>query len=130
MLVGMGHEDMPLKVLVCGGRDYHNVRTIKSWLDGIHSDFGIKLVIEGGATGADEHAREWAFRNRIKVVTYVADWERYGRAAGPKRNRRMLLESAPDLVIAFPGDDGTADMVKRAKSKGVDLVQVPHNKAN
>lgn len=42
-----------------------------------------------------------------------------GKAAGPIRNQRMLDEGKPDLVVAFPGGRGTADMVRRAKAAGV-----------
>jgi hypothetical protein len=122
--------DMPLKVLVTGGRDYHDIKTIAAWLDGIHDDFQIRQVIEGGADGADRHAREWALRHGVKVITYVADWETYGRAAGVRRNTRMLEESEPDLVLAFPGGRGTADMVRKARKKKVDLVLVPDPEVN
>jgi hypothetical protein len=37
-----------------------------------------------------------------------------GRAAGPRRNQRMLEDFRPDLVVAFPGGRGTAYMVRRA----------------
>jgi hypothetical protein len=40
----------------------------------------------------------------------------FGRSGGPKRNQQMLEEGKPDLVLAFPGGRGTADMVRRAPS--------------
>ena len=46
------------------------------------------------------------------------------RGAGPERNARMLAEGRPDLVVAFPGGTGTADMVRRAKAAGVRVVEV------
>lgn len=46
------------------------------------------------------------------------------RSAGPKRNQRMLDKGKPDLVLAFPGGDGTADMVRKAKSAGVPIIEV------
>ena len=45
------------------------------------------------------------------------------RGAGPVRNARMLVEK-PDLVIAFPGGPGTADMVRRARAAGVEVVEI------
>ncbi len=55
---------------------------------------------------------------------YEADWHEHGRAAGPIRNARMIAEGRPDLVIAFPGGRGTADMVSRARKAGIEVREV------
>lgn len=68
-------------------------------------------------------AAEWARRSHVPVESYPADWRR-GKGAGPERNARMLAEGWPDLVVAFPGGRGTADMVRRAKAAGVRVVEV------
>lgn len=106
-------------VLVCGGRDFNDALTLGSWLGGIHKQHGITLLIEGGAEGADFMAREFAEWQGIPVKTYPADWEKHGRSAGPIRNRRMLVEGKPDLVVAFEGGKGTANMVDQAQKAGV-----------
>ncbi len=82
------------------------------------------VVIQGGCpTGADALARAWATDRNVECWTVDADWEKYGSAAGPIRNAQMLEETSPDLVLAFPGGRGTADMVKRAKAAGVQVVE-------
>ena len=48
------------------------------------------------------------------------DWKKYGKKAGPLRNQQMLEEGKPDLVVAFPGGNGTADMVRRAKKANIE----------
>ena len=48
----------------------------------------------------------------------------YGKAAGPIRNQQMLDEGKPDVVIAFPGASGTADMINRAGLTNVPVVRV------
>jgi hypothetical protein len=54
---------------------------------------------------------------------FSADWQKFGKAAGPIRNQQMLDEGKPDLVIAFHEDlensKGTQDMINRAKVQGV-----------
>jgi hypothetical protein len=107
-----------MRVLVCGGRDFNDALTLGSWLGGIHKNQGIDVLIEGGAEGADFMARKFAEWARIPVETYPADWS-MGKAGGPIRNRQMLEEGRPDLVVAFEGGRGTADMVKQAKRAGV-----------
>jgi hypothetical protein len=51
-----------------------------------------------------------------------AEWKKYGPAAGPIRNQRML-DWGPDLVVAFSGGKGTADMVRRARAAGVEVIE-------
>jgi len=111
------------RVLVCGGRDFNNPDWMSATLGELSRDAGWSVIIEGGALGADRQAREWAVANGLAVETFEADWHRHGRRAGPIRNRRMLEEGMPDLVVAFPGGHGTADMVRQATEAGI-LVHV------
>ena len=59
----------------------------------------------------------------VPVEVYPADWTRYGKPAGPIRNRQMLNEGKPDMVIAFHDDlsvsVGTKDMVDIANAAGL-----------
>jgi len=83
------------------------------------------VVIQGGAKGADRMAREWCCRQpEIQMINEPADWKMHGRAAGPIRNKRMLDEYEPDMVLAFPGGAGTANMVKQARAAGVKVIEV------
>ena len=113
-----------MKVLVCGSRHYMNDEKIFFDLDALHKEHGFTLLMEGGATGADSHARHWAESRGVRHRTFWADWRRYGYAAGPIRNQRMLDVGKPDLVVAFPGGVGTADMVARAKKAGVNVLEI------
>jgi predicted Rossmann-fold nucleotide-binding protein len=108
-----------MKILVCGGRDYKNVSAVHRALAALHAKKTIALIIEGGARGADRLAREWAAENGIAVQTFEAEWDRFGRRAGPLRNKRMLEDGKPDGVVAFPGGDGTADMINQAEACGL-----------
>jgi hypothetical protein len=73
-----------MKVLVCGGREYDDGETLAARLSEIHRDHAITEIIEGGATGANTLAREFGEHEGISVRTFPADWERHGRAAGPR----------------------------------------------
>ena len=113
-----------MKVLVCGGRRYKDALTLGSWLGGIHKDSPITEIIEGGATGADDLARKFGEFQKIPVRTFRADWKALGNSAGPVRNRQMLEEGKPDLVVAFPGGNGTANMVDQARKAGVRVLEI------
>jgi aspartokinase-like uncharacterized kinase len=105
----------PLWVLVCGGRRHAEVTPLREALDTLRrAVFDEMIVVQGGARGADLLAEAWAMRNEIAYAVCPARWKLEGRAAGPKRNQRMLDWFEPDLVIACPGGVGTADMVRRA----------------
>ena len=103
-----------MRVLVCGGRTFDNWEAVHRELHGI----GPSVIITGGAPGADRLAEKWANHNGIPLVVYPALWSR-GRKAGPERNAFMLHDSQPDIVVAFPGGRGTADMVARARKAGL-----------
>lgn len=114
------------RVLVCGGRAYNDHARVHAVLDKLHAEAGISLIIQGGARGADHFAWDWATDNSVSQQQFDADWENQGSFAGPARNKRMLEEGRPDLVIAFPGGKGTADMVRKARRAGVEVVEISH----
>jgi hypothetical protein len=113
-----------VRVLVCGGRDFNDREAVFTYLDRLHSQKPISHIIHGAARGADTLAGEWAGWAGVTVSPYPADWGTHGKAAGALRNRAMLVEGEPNLVIAFPGGRGTADMVRRAEAAGIPVRQV------
>jgi hypothetical protein len=114
--------------LVCGGRDFTDYPLLCKTLDGLLAASTLPpsdtVIIHGDANGADRLASQWAVDNGLKVEPYPADWAKQGRAAGPIRNKRMLEEGKPDLVVAFPGGRGTANMTKQAGEAGVPVMVI------
>lgn len=116
-----------MRVLICGGRNYSDWHTFHEFMWNLAKDRGpFTAVIHGGARGADAMAGMWVKGYDPKIEErYDADWATYGRIAGPIRNKKMLVEGRPDLVVAFPGGKGTNDMANRAKDAGVEVIRVP-----
>ena len=108
------------RVLVCGGREYTKRARVKEILDAISP----KLIIHGNARGADKLAGEYGFLNKIPMEVYPADWDQHPKAAGPIRNRRMLNEGNPTMIVAFPGGDGTNDMVDLGRKAKVPITRI------
>ena len=108
-----------MRVIVCGGRDFADRTGLYAALDRFRSLHGITCVIQGAAPGADTLAYDWAADRRVMVINEPAMRKKYGKSAGPKRNQHMIDAHKPNAVIAFPGDVGTADMIKRAKAAGI-----------
>lgn len=128
-------------MLVCGGRDWDDTKRLWSALTKLAEQWPKHTaIIHGGARGVDSIAGAWARHRRFPEQVFKAAWDdldapgaiikthsdgrRYNANAGAARNQRMLDESAPDLVVAFPGGTGTADMVKRAEAAGVRVLKM------
>lgn len=127
-----------IKILVCGGRNFNDKSLLYQTLDNLCLERGwvteadtdgnwlpkdVK-IIAGKARGADTLAIDWAVINWQDFKEYPADWDRHGKAAGFIRNQQMLDEGKPDLVVAFPGGNGTADMVRRAKKANLAVIEI------
>lgn len=108
-----------LKILVCGGRNYADRAELFATLDWVNSKHGVHSLCHGGARGADFLAGEWCKARNINCIVFPAEWDHYGKRAGPIRNKHMLDTFQPDWVIAFAGGSGTANMVSLARNAGV-----------
>lgn len=127
--------------LICGGRHFADEAMFADVMSRLMSIRGCPdRIIHGDATGADALANQWAERMAVDVRKFPAAWgdighpdalvrtrrdgSRYDARAGVRRNQRMLDEERPDFVVAFPGGNGTADMVARARCAGIDVAEV------
>lgn len=116
-----------MKVLVCGGRKFSDRDLVYKVLNILHNGVkgGIKTIIHGGASGADSIAGDWSVDVLKKdAEVYPANWNLHKIAAGSIRNRKMLKEGKPDIVVAFPGGSGTSDMIKIAAAAGVKVFDI------
>lgn len=111
-----------MRLLVCGGRDFDNRDLLRWQMNLAVGEHKNVTVIHGGARGADRLAGAIAEAAGIPVVVFRAYWDRYGKRAGFIRNKQMLDEGKPDLVLAAPGGAGTKMMVEIALSAGVPVI--------
>ena len=121
------HSSRVFRVLVTGGRAFPDRESVVARLAACRQEaqqWGLTLIVIHGAcpTGADHWAALWCRRKGVEERRFPAQWDIWGRSAGPRRNQQMLDEGQPDLVLAFPGGRGTADMVRRARAMGVLVV--------
>ena len=112
-----------LVILVTGDREWRSPKQIRI----IYRELAVfpkgSILVHGAARGVDSLAGEIGKELGFEIRAYPADWEQYGRAAGPIRNRLMLKEQKPDIVIAFhhriDESKGTKDMIIVAGQSGV-----------
>lgn len=115
-----------MRVLICGSRGWHDPRPIDTLLAGLDvmsegASQGL-VVIHGDAQGADRLAGRLAKDWGAHVIAVPAEWDKYGKAAGPIRNQKMLDEYKPDVVYAFRSygkSNGTDHMVAIARKSGI-----------
>ena len=103
---------MYTRLLVTGSRHvadkmlvYDGIREVLcsvGYSEEMGEDFSDLIVAQGGATGADSFAVEFCHKKGIQCVTYEAQWDKFGKAAGIMRNEYMFDDFDPDIVIAFP----------------------------
>ena len=106
------------RLAVVGSRDFTDYdrlsRAIASFPD-------VKVVISGGAKGADALAERAAEDLGLECEVFRADWKRYGRGAGPMRNTMIVENSDAILAFLLPGSRGTLDTLKKATKRGLRL---------
>lgn len=115
-----------MRILVCGDRDFKDEPLMRSVLIE-HFRKPSDVLIHGMAKGADQLSETVicelfnTLGRCLAIERYPADWDKHGKAAGPIRNKQMLDEGKPDLVIAFLAEHskGTKNMIEQAQKAGV-----------
>jgi hypothetical protein len=124
-----------MNLLVCGSRDWSDRLIFGIVMRGFLDRFPELQIVEGCARGADQMAEEFASQFGLECRHFPAKWEAYPRSerwrAGHDRNRQMLDEGQPDMVVAFKdGLDpslkkgGTENMIRISKEAGLSVMLV------
>lgn len=112
-------------VLITGGRDYRNEREMFAVLDRLHSERKFTYLVHGDAIGADQMSHRWAKKNGVQPVACEAMWDFHPKkTAGTIRNKAMYDFAKPDVVVAFSGGVGTANMMRVAGLGGTEVIDV------
>ena len=106
------------RVVIAGCRDYTNYEEAKVYIDFCLSNIRKEnkiIILSGCASGADAIGERYAEENGFELEKYPADWVKYGRSAGPIRNRQMA--EICDFVICFWDEKsrGTKSMIELAR---------------
>lgn len=121
---------MTLAILVTGAREYSNKKLVRNTLKNAVEDHEKIILIHGGCSGADKLAGEVGLKLGFIVEVYPAEWKKYGKSAGPKRNKQMVdrLVEYKNLgynikMFAFHDDidnsKGTKNCVNIAQKNGI-----------
>ena len=105
------------KVIVAGGREFSDYNMLSQKLHNIllEKDLSQVEIVSGKAKGADSLGEKWGKINGCHIAEFPAQWDKYGKSAGYKRNEEMAKYA--DALIAFwDGESrGTKHMIDLAK---------------
>lgn len=106
------------RIVIAGCRDYNNYNEAKKYISYYLNDIRKQnniVILSSCTTGADASGERYAKENGFKVEKYPANWERYGKYAGPKRNKEMAKNC--DYVLCFwdGKSKGTKSMITLAE---------------
>lgn len=113
------------RVIIAGTRDFNDYDLLRDHCDYILSnkaENGEEIaIVSGGASGADALGERYAKERGYKILRYPAQWEKYGRRAGPMRNREMA-DNADALIAYWDGKSrGTKSMIREAEKRGLKI---------
>lgn len=128
------NEDDSYRILVTGSRDWKNPFTVAKaiqdyWDEVLYHSWswpGDLVIVHGDCpTGADYWADLWAKTYKHETDPHPADWDQFGKYAGPKRNKEMV-DSRPNAVLGFlrPESRGTKQCLNYAKEQGLYPIKV------
>lgn len=119
-----------MRIIVTGCRDWKDAESIERALYDAMLPDEVLVVVHGASGNADRAAGRWAMRiDLVEEEPHPADWDRYGKKAGPLRNSDMAASGA-DLCLAFwdGKSRGTLDMITKAARAGIPVRIVPKGK--
>lgn len=110
------------KVIVAGGRYFNNYELLKESLDRLlQNKLPNVIIVSGTARGADTLGEKYAVERDLSIVEFPADWDKYGKSAGYRRNAEMA-DYADACVVFWDGKSkGTKHMIDLAEKKGIQL---------
>jgi predicted Rossmann fold nucleotide-binding protein DprA/Smf involved in DNA uptake len=116
------------RLAVVGSRHCTDQDLVEIYILMLHEQLGERLsLVSGAAKGVDTLARISADKYGIPIKEFPADWNKYGRAAGPIRNKQLVQSSDAVLAFVAPTSKGTRNTISLAQERGlpVHVVNLP-----
>lgn len=86
-------------------------RLVKEFIDKLPDD---ATVVSGGAKGIDTIAVASAKERGLETVEFPAEWDKYGKGAGFRRNKQIALRADECLVFWDGASPGTKNFIRHA----------------
>ena len=124
-----------LHILICGGRHFNNYELLKNTALNYIYEHGFEVknveIISGHCPGADRLGEQFAVEEDVALKVFPAQWKRFGKAAGPIRNRTMieylnLFQNKAVIAFVSPNSKGTRHTVSMAKKFAIDVIEIEY----
>lgn len=112
-------DSIKMKVIIAGGREFNDYATLCRVCDHMLQNQKEIEIVSGTARGADLLGEQYARERGYPIQQFPADWDKYGKAAGYKRNAEMAAY-ADALICFWDGKSrGSKHMIDLAREKGL-----------
>ena len=123
-------ERGPIKVALVGSRNINDMdfverqffRVLRKEKVDVHD----VVIVSGGATGVDTLAQKIARKYGLTIVIHYPQWWRFGKAAGPMRNTKIVKDADVVLAIRWGASKGTDDLIRKAHTVGKKVYEIPY----
>lgn len=127
-------EPNRLKILICGGRHFCDYALLESVVGKVAKDYNFSEIeiVSGHCIGADRLGEAYAKKHNVSLKIFPAEWKKYGKRAGPIRNKQMIDYIAAyenKIVIAFtsPNTKCTKNTIALAKKANIHVIETKYN---
>jgi hypothetical protein len=116
-----------MKLIIAGTREFNlDLGTIQDLLDYtlFKDDLFPDEIVCGNCRGIDRSGRNWAEFQNVDIKVFKPDWDKYGKAAGPIRNKEMA-EYGDRLLLIWDGKSkGSSNMKKEMEKLNKPIYEV------
>lgn len=88
-----------MTIAIVGSRTFNDYSLLERYMDTLCKGRDFTAVVSGGARGADSLGARWAMERGLELIELKADWKKYGRSAGFRRNHDII--NTCDECVAF-----------------------------
>ena len=119
-----------LRILVCGGRHFADYDLLEKTINGVIAESGCSdiEIVSGHFVGADRLCELYAERHNVSVKIFPAQWKKYGKRAGPMRNRQMVdyisgFENKAVVAFVSANTKGTRNTITLARKANICVIE-------
>ena len=118
-----------IRIIVAGSRDFNDFGLVDKTLTKYMTNMSLTKddieIVSGCARGADRLGEQFATKHNLVCAKFPAEWDRYGKSAGYRRNAQMADYAIQETGVLFAFWDGsskgTKHMIDLATTKGMNV---------
>lgn len=118
-----------VRIIIAGSRDFSDYRLLKAKLDSLIRDKEKTEIVSGTARGADLLGEKYAKENEIEIKRFPADWDKYGKSAGYRRNEEMAKYANACICFWDGKSRGTKSMIDLAEKYNLKTIVIRYGEA-